>query len=121
MPPGGRSNAHTGASDAFWTGLPVVTCTTDAFAGRVAASLLEAIGFPELVTHSLDQYEELALKLATGRSAVRAGSSRRTRLTFPLFDTDRLRCHIEQAFKRMWEIFQNGETPRLISIAPLRS
>jgi protein O-GlcNAc transferase len=43
------------------------------------------------------------------------------RLTFPLFDTDRLRCHIEQAFKRMWEIFQNGETPRLISIAPLRS
>ena len=58
-------NAHTTASDALWTGLPVVTCQGNAFAGRVAASLLNAVGLPELVTHSLADYEALALRLAT--------------------------------------------------------
>jgi protein O-GlcNAc transferase len=113
-------NAHTGASDALWTGLPVVTCTGDAFAGRVAASLLEAIGLPELVTNSLGQYEALALKLVTDRSLLAATCRKleANRLTFPLFDTNRLRRHIEQAFERMWEIYQSGDAPRPISIAP---
>ena len=57
-------NAHTTASDALWAGLPVLTCMGDAFAGRVAASLLHAVGLPELVTANLDDYEALALKLA---------------------------------------------------------
>src|SRR6202030_3079669 len=57
-------NAHTTASDALWAGLPVVTQIGDAFAGRVAASLLNAIGLPELVTHSIEDYEALALRLA---------------------------------------------------------
>ena len=46
-------------------GLPVVTCQGNAFAGRVAASLLNAVGMPELVTHDLADYEALALRLAT--------------------------------------------------------
>ena len=58
-------NAHTTASDALWTGLPVVTCQGNAFAGRVAASLLKAVGLPELVTHNLADYEALALRLAS--------------------------------------------------------
>ena len=49
-------NAHTTASDALWAGLPLVTCTGGTFAGRVSASLLHAIGLPELVTDSLDAY-----------------------------------------------------------------
>ena len=57
-------NAHTTASDALWVGLPVLTCMGNAFAGRVAASLLNAIGLPELVTHSIEDYEALALRLA---------------------------------------------------------
>ncbi|HSF47968.1 MAG TPA: tetratricopeptide repeat protein, partial [Burkholderiales bacterium] len=52
-------NAHTTASDALWAGLPVVTCLGTTFAGRVAASLLNAIGLPELITHSLPEYEAL--------------------------------------------------------------
>ena len=56
-------NAHTTASDALWTGLPVLTCEGTAFAGRVAASLLYAVGLPELVTHSIEDYEALALRL----------------------------------------------------------
>ena len=57
-------NAHTTASDALWAGLPVLTCTGDTFAGRVAASLLSAVGLPELITDSLPSYEALAMKLA---------------------------------------------------------
>ncbi|MCM8594070.1 glycosyltransferase family 41 protein, partial [Accumulibacter sp.] len=58
-------NAHTTAGDALWAGLPVLTCLGNAFAGRVAASLLHAVGLPELVTDSLADYEALAQRLAT--------------------------------------------------------
>src|SRR5262249_55589977 len=57
-------NAHTTASDALWAGVPVLTCVGETFAGRVAASLLTAVGLPELVTTSLEDYEALALKFA---------------------------------------------------------
>src|SRR5262249_51213765 len=57
-------NAQATASDALWAGLPVLTCQGNAFAGRVGASLLNAIGLPELVTHGLADYEALALSLA---------------------------------------------------------
>ncbi len=66
-------NAHTTASDALWAGLPVVTVLGDAFPGRVAASLLRAVGLPELVANSLPEYEALARRLAA-----RAGGARET-------------------------------------------
>src|SRR3954462_12433179 len=55
------SNAHTTASDALWAGLPPAPCRRETFAGRVAASLLEAAGLPELITPTLDEYEILAI------------------------------------------------------------
>lgn len=58
-------NAHTTASDALWTGLPVLTCIGETFPARVAASLLHAVGMPDLITNSLEDYEELAVRLAT--------------------------------------------------------
>ncbi len=90
-------NAHTAASDALWVGLPVLTCPGHSFIGRVAASLLHAVGLPELVTASLDEYEALALELASDREALQAIRQRleANRSTYPLFDTDRLRRHIE--------------------------
>lgn len=99
-------NAHTSASDALWAGLPLLTCTGNTFAGRVAGSLLHAIGLPELVTHSLAEYEALALQLAAnpGRlSALRARLAA-NRMTAPLFDTDRFRRHLEAAYLRMLEL-----------------
>ena len=57
-------NAHATASDALWAGLPVLTCLGNTFAGRVGASLLRAVGLPEMVTESLPQYEALAISLA---------------------------------------------------------
>jgi protein O-GlcNAc transferase len=114
-------NAHTTASDALWMGLPVLTREGTAFAGRVAASLLYAVGLPELVTHSLEEYEALALKLAT--DPPRLGSIRRkleaNRLTHPLFDTDRFRRHIEAAYTAMWETWQLGEPPASFAVEQL--
>ena len=59
-------NAHTTASDALWAGLPVLTCRGESFAGRVAASLLQAIGLGDLVTSSLEDYEAAALEAREG-------------------------------------------------------
>ena len=113
-------NAHTPASDALWTGLPLVTCRGRAFAGRVAASLLNAVGVPELVTTSLADYEALALRLADDPALL---ATIRTKLaenrnTYALFDTERFRRHIEAAYSRMWEICQRGEPPQSFAVDP---
>jgi len=113
-------NAHTTASDALWAGLPVVTCRGSTFAGRVAASLLGAIGLPDLVTENLPQYEALALRLAQDRAALE-GYRRRlatNRLSQPLFDTDLFRRHIEAAYLQMWQLQQRGERPRAFDVPP---
>ena len=104
-------NAHTTASDALWAGLPILTCHGDAFAGRVAASLLKAVGLPELVTNSLADYEGLALRLATDAAMLKGIRDKlaRNRDTHPLFDTDGFRRVIEAAYVRMWETWQRGE------------
>jgi predicted O-linked N-acetylglucosamine transferase (SPINDLY family) len=113
-------NAHTTASDALWTGLPLVTCRGRAFAGRVAASLLNAVGVPELVTTSLAAYEALALRLAGDPALLAAIRTKlaENRNTCALFDTESFRRHIEAAYSRMWEIFQRGEPPQSFAIDP---
>jgi predicted O-linked N-acetylglucosamine transferase (SPINDLY family) len=114
-------NAHTTGSDALWAGVPLVTCRGQSFAGRVAASLLAAIGLPELVTDSMDAYEKLIVALA-GNPA-RLQSLRRkladNRLGAPLFDTDRYRRHIESAYITMWEMSQRGEPPHSFAVPDL--
>jgi len=114
-------NAHTTASDALWAGLPVLTCVGTTFAGRVAASLLNAIGLPELITHSLPGYEALALELATNRKRLADIRSKlaQNRGTYPLFDTDRFRRHIEAAYTTMWERYQRGELPESFAVEPI--
>jgi predicted O-linked N-acetylglucosamine transferase (SPINDLY family) len=111
-------NAHTTASDALWTGLPLVTCRGRAFAGRVAASLLHAVGLPELVTTGLADYEALALRLAGDPALLATFRAKlaENRNTHALFDTERFRRHIEAAYLRMWEIFQRGEPPQSFAV-----
>jgi predicted O-linked N-acetylglucosamine transferase (SPINDLY family)/4-hydroxybenzoate polyprenyltransferase len=114
-------NAHTTASDALWAGLPVITCYGECFAGRVAASLLKAVGLPELVCKNLQDYEALALRLATEPPLLAAFRNRlaENRLSQPLFDTRRYRDHIEAAYAEMWQIWQRGESPRSFAVAPV--
>ena len=82
-------NAHTTASDALWAGLPVLTCIGETFAGRVAASLLNAIRLPELITTTPEAYEQMAIDLATHPEKLAAIKHKlaENRLTTPLFDT----------------------------------
>jgi protein O-GlcNAc transferase len=116
-------NAHTTASDALWAGVPMVTCQGRAFAGRVAGSLLHAVGLAELVTQSLDDYEALALRLAADPSRL---ASLRTRLaqgreTGALFDANRMCRHIESAYTTMWETWQRGERPQSFRVEPQKN
>ncbi len=114
-------NAHTTASDTLWAGVPLVTCTGATFAGRVAASLLHAVGLPELVTDNLEDYEAFALKLATDPALLKSVVSRLAQnwLTHPLFDTARFTRHIEAAYATMWETWQRGEAPKGFSVDPI--
>jgi protein O-GlcNAc transferase len=111
-------NAHTTASDALWAGLPVLTCRGTTFPGRVAASLLNAVGLPELVTENLADYEALALKLARSPDLLPDIRARlwRNRSEYPLFDTKRFCSHIESAYTLMWERHQRGDPPASFAV-----
>ncbi len=111
-------NAHTLASDALWGGCPVVTYAGRAFPGRVAASLLKAVGLPELVTHSLADYESLALGLALDANRLREIRQKlqANRLTTALFDSRRFTHHLESAFETMWRMHRRGEGPRSFTV-----
>ena len=106
-------NAHTTASDALWAGLPVLTCLGETFAGRVAASLLNAIGLPELITTTLEAYEQTAIDLAVHpeKLAIINRKLDENRLTTPLFDTKLFTKHIEAAYAAMYQRHQAGLAP----------
>ena len=111
--------AHTTASDALWAGLPMLTCMGDSFAGRVGASLLNAIGLKDLVTQSLPEYERLALALARDPRALAhlEGEARKEPgYACPLFDTARFTRHLEAAYLRMWDRHTAGQPPASFSV-----
>jgi len=111
-------NAHTTASDALWAGLPVLTCLGETFAGRVAASLLNALRLPELIATTPQGYEQTAIDLATYPEELMVIKRRlaERRLTAPLFDTKAFTKHIEAAYTAMYERGQAGLPPDHIVI-----
>jgi protein O-GlcNAc transferase len=111
-------NAHTTASDALWACLPVVTCLGETFAGRVAASLLKAIGLDALITHTLGEYETLALRLSRDPAylAMLKDTLKRNRDRCLLFDTQSATRHIEAAYLTMAEIARRHEKPRSFKV-----
>ena len=110
---------HTTASDALWMGVPVITRRGNAFAGRVAASLLTALECPELITQTADAYEALALALARDPARLAALKAKLAgkRLTAPLFDAPRFCRHLEQAYVTIMEMARAGQAPRAFSVA----
>ncbi len=111
-------NAHTTAVDALWAGLPLLTLEGQTFAGRVAASVLQAIGLPEMITRSEADYESLAVALASNPEQLQAIRSRlaANRLTQPLFDTRLFAGHIEALYARMYDRFHAGLEPDHIDV-----
>jgi predicted O-linked N-acetylglucosamine transferase (SPINDLY family) len=116
-------NAGATASDALWAGLPVLTCMGDSFASRYAASLLFAIGLPELVTETQAEYEALAIELATSPTKLTLIKDKleSNRFTTPLFDTALFTKHIEVAYTKMYERHQADLPPDHIYITALDS
>ncbi len=111
--------AHTTGSDALWAGLPVLTCIGESFASRVSASLLNAIHLPELITHSQEDYERLAIELATHPARLTEIKQKlaKNRLTTPLFDTSLYAKHLEAAYTTMVELYQADLPPEHIYVA----
>ena len=111
-------NAHTTASDALWSGLPILTCIGKSFASRVAASLLSAIDLPELIAHSLDDYAAKAVSLAGNPDDLKAIKDKlaRNRLTQPLFNSELMTKSIESAYKKVYERHALGLAPEIIEI-----
>jgi predicted O-linked N-acetylglucosamine transferase (SPINDLY family) len=111
-------NAGATASDALWAGVPLLTCAGDAFAARMAGSLLRAAGVPELITFSTEEYESKALELARSPEKLRGVRQRLTqnRRTMPLFDTGRFTRHLEAAYEEMWRRHESGSPPSGFSV-----
>ena len=111
-------NAHTTTSDALWTGLPVLTLMGQSFASRVAASLLNAIGLPELITNTQEQYEALAIELAINPKKLENIKLKlaNNRLIAPLFDTPLFTKNLESAYIKMMERYQTDLEPGHIAI-----
>ncbi len=114
-------NAHTTASDALWADLPVLTCIGETFAGRVAASLLTAVGLPELIASSAAQYEQLAVELAMHpqRLADLKRKLAANRATAPLFNSGRYAKHLEAAYALIYERYQAGLPPDHLFVEPV--
>ncbi|MDR2875116.1 MAG: tetratricopeptide repeat protein [Methylobacillus sp.] len=106
-------NAHTSASDALWAGLPLLTLPGETFASRVAASLLQAAGLPELVAHSREEYENTAIDLAANPARLNALRERLIagRAAAPLFDTPRFTRNLEALYRAMWSRHAQGLPP----------
>jgi predicted O-linked N-acetylglucosamine transferase (SPINDLY family) len=114
-------NAHTTASDALWAGCPLLTMAGETFPSRVAASLLRALGLPELITRSLADYHETALRLARNAGLLAALRERLEagRKESQVFNADGFARNLEKAYRTMWEIHASGEAPRAFTVSPV--
>ncbi len=115
-------NAHTTASDALGAGVPLVTLSGHTFAGRVAESLLHAVGLPELVAQDLSAYEALAVALASQPDRLEAVKTRLVRHlpTAPLFDVSTYTADLEALFEHMWQRHTEGLAPAAIDLTSVR-
>jgi protein O-GlcNAc transferase len=111
-------NGHVTTNDALWSGVPVITLEGTHFASRVSSSLLSAVGLPELITHTSEEYEALAVRLARNPEQLQVIRQKleRNRLKEPLFDTPRFVRNLEKAYEEMWQIFLAREKLRQIDV-----
>jgi uncharacterized protein (TIGR03032 family) len=116
-------NAHVTASDALWSGVPLITVMGNTFASRVASSLLTAIGLPELITANLADYERLAVQLATHPPKYQQLREKleRHRSQFPLFDTVCTVRHLERGYRQIWQRFQAGQAPAAVWVEEIQN
>jgi predicted O-linked N-acetylglucosamine transferase (SPINDLY family) len=105
--------AHTTASDALWTGVPVLTYAGRSFAARVCGSLVRAAGLPELVCESAENYVESAVRYGNDRTLLEPLRARlqANRDTCTLFDMPSLVRNLEGLYAEMWSAHERGTLP----------
>lgn len=103
-------NAHTTASDALYMGLPLLTCIGETFASRVAASILERVKMHELISHSLQEYEQKALELAKNiDKLVKLKQSLKESIDeSSLFNPTQFARDLEQQYLNIWQTHINN-------------
>jgi predicted O-linked N-acetylglucosamine transferase (SPINDLY family) len=106
-------NAHATTSDALQVGLPVLTRIGESFASRVAASLINSVNLPELITETQEQYEVMAIGLAKDKEKLKLIREKlKNNLPLsPLYDTPLYVKQLESAYEEMFERSQNGLGP----------
>jgi predicted O-linked N-acetylglucosamine transferase (SPINDLY family)/glycosyltransferase involved in cell wall biosynthesis len=111
-------NAHATTADAMWAGLPMLTCPGDAFASRVAASVIRAAGMGDLIVPDMSTYERTAVELARDRGNARELSRKLIAAWArePLFDTPRFVRNLERSYEVMWQTYSAGSPPAAINI-----
>ncbi|TAN76354.1 MAG: tetratricopeptide repeat protein, partial [Magnetospirillum sp.] len=110
--------AHTTAADALRMGVPLVTAAGERVASRVAASLLHAVGLPELVAAGPEALFDLAVGL--GRDPGRLAETKARLATLlpitPAFDPARFARHLEAGFEQVWQRHAAGKPPDDITV-----
>ncbi len=103
-------NGHATTSDVLWAGCPLVTCVGETFNSRVAGSLLQAMDMAELATYSLQEYQQLALRLAHNPQQLAniRQQIESNRLTSPLFDGENFRQSFAEAMQNIWHVYCQG-------------
>ena len=111
-------NAHTTASEALWSGLPILTLQGKSFASRVASSLLRAMDLPELICQSQDEYKSKAIFLAKNPSEISALKMKisQNKSSSPLFNTQLMTHNLESAYTKMYQAYLDGRNPDHIYI-----
>ncbi|MFQ5714817.1 MAG: tetratricopeptide repeat protein [Candidatus Scalinduaceae bacterium] len=111
-------NGAATTSDALWVSVPVITLQGNNFASRMSSGILTGIGLPELIVHSIGEYEALAIRLAHNPGELQTIRQKLTKnlSTEPLFDTPRFTRNLEKAYKEMCKIFMAGGSPRQIEV-----
>ncbi len=110
--------SHTTASDALWVGVPQLALRGNTFASRVSASVLTAIGLPELISGTLEDHRDLALRLSEDRALLASYRARlaANRLTTPLFDSAGFTRYMEAGYEAIWRRYLDGLPPDHISV-----
>jgi protein O-GlcNAc transferase len=96
---GGTTTCHS-----LWMGAPVVTLAGDRHASRMGLSMMTAIGLPEFVAYTPEQYIQIATMFAKDLprlGAIRAGMRQRLNDS-PLLDAKTYTRNLESAYRAVW-------------------
>lgn len=113
-------NGHSTVADVLGLGIPAVTVRGDRFAARVGASLLQSVGLEDLIARTPEEYEAIALRLASDPAALAVARDKldKAKSTSPLFDTAKFVRHLEAAYRTMWDAYIAGRSPQPFTVAP---